>query len=168
MTARTIIGGPPDPERPDGRQSRRAADIARGTRRMLHTLDLVCLAEFTLPNQRRADLLALSQKNRIWIVEIKSSLADFQVDQKWPEYRDYCDEYYFAVADDFPQDVLPDDTGLIVADRFGAQILRNAPQQLLGSARRKALTLRLARTSISRLQAILDPENALEPHGSNR
>ena len=131
---------------------------------MLKTLDRACLSEMTLPNQRRADLMVLGPgaQAEIWIVEIKSCLADFQADGKWPEYRDFCDRLFFAVAPDFPHEVLPADTGVIIADRYGAQIMREPPAQRLSAARRKALILRFARQAAGRLQALRDPDAALE------
>ena len=91
----------------DNRQSEKAAEICRGVMRVLALHGLTGLIEVTLPNGRRADVMALSASGAIWIIEIKSSVMDFQVDQKWPEYRDYCDALFFAVATDFPQDILP-------------------------------------------------------------
>lgn len=141
----------------DGRQSEAAAAIARGTVRLLARHGFACLAELPLPNFRRADLVALSQKGEIWIVEVKSSLEDFRTDQKWHEYRDFCDRLLFAVKPDFPTAVLPEDTGLILADRFSGDIVRDAPEHRLSAARRKAMTLRCARASALRLSLVLDP-----------
>lgn len=93
----------------------------------------------------------------IWIVEIKSCLEDFRTDRKWPEYRDFADRLFFAVLPAFPLDILPDETGLIVADRYGGEILRQAPEHRLPAPRRKAMTLRLARASAARLSLLLDP-----------
>ena len=156
------IGGPPDPGQPDGRQSARASEIARGTGRLLKSRGVSYLAELSLPNHRRADMVALGARGEIWIIEIKSSLADFQVDRKWPDYLDYCDQFYFAVGPTFPLDVLPEDVGTIIADRYGAEIMNPAPLHLVAAARRKVLTLRFAAAAASRLQEILDPDAALE------
>jgi hypothetical protein len=147
----------------DGRQSRRAAEIARGVARNLSLHGLRCVSELPLANGRRADLIAIGEKSEVWIVEIKSSIEDFRVDQKWPDYREFCDRLFFAVAPDFPRDILPPDTGIIVADRFGGEILRDAPEHLLPAARRKALLLRFARVAAGRLMTIRDPEQAFEP-----
>lgn len=98
----------------------------------------------------------------IWIVEIKSSLADFRADQKWPEYRDYCDRLFFAVAPDFPMDVLPADAGRIIADKYGGEIVRAAPEHKLSGSRRKELTQRFARVAALRLHGLADPELGLE------
>jgi hypothetical protein len=149
----------------DGRQSERAAEIGRGVVRLLAMHGFACVYELPLANGRRADVAALSEAGDIWIVEIKSSLEDFRVDQKWPEYRDYCDGLLFAVATDFPVDVLPEDAGLIIADRFGGEIIRPAPEHRLAGARRKAVTLRFARMTALRLAALYDPQAGLEKLG---
>ena len=90
-------------------------------------------------------------------MEIKSSVEDFRTDQKWPEYRDFCDRLFFAVAPGFPNEILPGDTGLIIADRYGGEIMRQAPEHKLPPARRKAMTLRVGQTAAYRLQAAIDP-----------
>lgn len=145
----------------DGRQSERALAIQRGVCRMLLELGLAPFTEFTLTNGRRADVAALSEKGEIWIVEIKSSLADFTSDSKWQEYRAYSDRFLFAVDSDFPIDVLPPDCGLIIADRYGADIVRDGVETRLPAARRKAVTTRFACQAAKRLQRIVDPEAAL-------
>jgi hypothetical protein len=147
----------------DGRQSARARDIARGACRALSLRGFRAIPEHSLADGRRADLMALNDAGEIWIVEIKSSLVDFRTDNKWPDYRAWCDRLLFAVAPDFPQAVLPDDTGLILADRYGGEILRDGPEHRLAAARRKALTLRFARVAAGRLMTLADPEAALEP-----
>jgi hypothetical protein len=135
-----------------------AADILRGTTRMLVDSGSMPIAEFTLPNGRRADIAALDRDGLLTIVEIKSSLADYRSDQKWPEYAEFCDRFYFAVKPDFPRDVLPPGCGLILADRYGAEIIRSAEAApALPPARRKALTLRFARTAALRLSMRIDP-----------
>ena len=147
----------------DGRHGRRAGELVRGVSRLLRAHGLECLAEVPLPNDRRADLMGLSRKGVIWIVEIKSGLADFRADDKWPDYRDFCDQFYFAIGPDFPLDALPDDTGIIVADRYGGEILAPARPSSLAAARRRAMTLRFARLGAARLLDLLDPEAGLEP-----
>ena len=147
----------------DRRQSVRAADIARGAARLLARHDMRCIPELTLASGRRADLMALGSKGEIWIIEIKSSLEDFRADNKWPEYRDFSDRVYFAVAPDFPTDVLPSDAGLMVCDRYGGEMVRDAPVHELPPARRRALMMRFARVAAGRLMTISDPEQALEP-----
>jgi hypothetical protein len=139
-----------------------AKDLARGTARALAQRGLATLWEVPLANGRRADLLALGRDNGLLIVEIKSSVTDFKSDRKWPDYRDFCDRLAFAVPGDFPHGLIPEECGLIVADPFGAVILREGLHVPLAAARRKALTLRFARVAASRMQRLLDPA-ALEP-----
>jgi len=134
-----------------------AALISRGLRRFLAEAGWASLSEVRLPNNRRADVMALDRSGNFSIIEIKSSLADFRADNKWPEYREHCDRLYFAVMDNFPDEVLPEDCGLIRADGYSAVILREAPEHKLVAARRKALTLRFARLAASRLHLVEDP-----------
>lgn len=115
-----------------------------------------------MANGRRADLVALSDRSEIWIVEIKSSVEDFRADNKWPEYREFCDRLFFAVGPEFPLELLPDDTGLIIADRFGAEFMREAPLHAIVAARRKAFVTRLARLGAMRLLGLADPELHLD------
>ena len=144
----------------DRRQSPAAAVIARGVRRQLWTLGLASIPELSLPNGRRADVAALSDKGEVWIVEVKCSVADFRCDAKWPDYRDYCDRLLFAVDREFPVDILPPDAGLIVADSYGGAILRDAPVMPLSGARRKVMALRFARAAAVRLHGLADPDFA--------
>lgn len=127
--------------------------ITRGTYRFLCGLDYTPLCEFKLASGRRADLVAINAKGHIIMVEVKSCAADFSMDQKWTDYIGFCDGFYFAVAPDFPVDLLPASHGLIIADAYGAMIKRPATERKLVAARRKALTLRIARQSLARLQA---------------
>jgi hypothetical protein len=150
---------PSEPETaPERRLPQAAVDIGRGVARLLHSYQMATVAEVSLANGRRADMVAIAVGGEIWIVEIKSCVEDFRADHKWPEYRAFCDRLFFAVAPVFPRGVLPADTGLIVADRYGGEVVRGAPQHRLSGARRKALTLRLVHTASARLQAALDPE----------
>ncbi|MGH1419476.1 MAG: MmcB family DNA repair protein [Hyphomicrobiaceae bacterium] len=142
----------------DGRQSATALDIQRGTMRMLRAHAFAPICEHALANNRRADIIALSDKGEVWIIEIKSSLEDFRADNKWPEYRDYCDRFFFAVKPEFPSHILPENTGLILADRFQAEIVQDAPEHRLGAPRRKALTLAVARAAALRLAKAVDPD----------
>ena len=142
----------------DGRQSEAAANVARGTMRMLAAMAFTPVMELTLANHRRADIIALGPKGEIWIIEVKSCLADYRSDGKWPDYDAYCDRFFFAVDADFPADVIPDDSGLIIADRYGAEIIRDSAERRLAAARRKALTLRFARIASQRLHGMLDPK----------
>jgi len=142
----------------DARRSPAAADICRGVARLLRAHGMATLAEVSLANGRRADLVAITGGGEIWIAEIKSSIEDFRADGKWPEYREFCDRLFFAVAPAFPHEILPAGTGLIVADRYGGEVVREAPEHRLAGARRKAMTLRLLQTAALRLQAVIDPE----------
>jgi len=144
----------------DGRQSPAASAIQRGVRRLYAGLGAVSITELTLASWRRADVAVLAPDGSISIVEIKSCLADFRADQKWQEYRDWCDHLFFAVDSAFPVEVLPQDAGLIMADAYGAMMLREAPYHPLGAARRKAVTLRFARAAASRLHGLADPDGA--------
>jgi hypothetical protein len=141
----------------DGRQSETAASVSRGTMRMLRIAGHASIAEFSLASGRRADILSISEKGEIWIIEIKSSLADFQADHKWHEYLEYCDQLFFARPMELDENIFPQNAGLIVADAFGAEITRTGPVQKLNAARRKALILRIARQTAMRLQTIYDP-----------
>ena len=134
----------------------RAAAIARGTLRLLADLGLCGIQEMTLANNRRADIAALGPGGDVWMVEIKSGVPDFRSDSKWPEYMPFCDRFWFAVDRDFPQELIPEEAGLIVADAFGAAVIREAPTDRLSPARRKAVTLRLARLAAMRLSAAAD------------
>jgi hypothetical protein len=132
-------------------------EVCRGVGRLLRALSFAVINELPLPNGRRADVVGISPAGDIWIVEVKSCLEDLRVDAKWPEYRDFSDALFFAVTPDFPQAALPGDTGLILADRYGAEIVRQAPETRLAAARRKAMTLRFARAAAFTLQALVDP-----------
>jgi len=130
------------------------ASVTRGAARLLGALGYAPLAEVTLPNGRRADLMALGPKGEIFIVEVKSGVEDFRTDQKWAEYAPYCDAFAFAVAPEFPREILPDEPGLIVADGFGGAVLREAPVAPLAGARRKALTIAFARLAALRAAGV--------------
>src|SRR6516164_9697887 len=130
--------------------------IARGACRALEEWGYACLREFPLANARRADILALGKKGEVVIVEVKSSLTDFRADNKWSHYRDFSDRLYFAVANGFPRTLIPEDCGLMVADAFGAGLLREGTATPLSAARRRALTLRFGRVAARRLQRCLD------------
>jgi hypothetical protein len=130
------------------------ASVTRGAARLLTALGYAPLAEVSLPNGRRADLMALGPKGQIFIVEVKSCLDDFRVDAKWQEYEPYCDAFAFAVPPEFPREVLPEEPGLIVADRFGGAVLREARAVPLAGARRKALTLAFGRLAALRAAGV--------------
>jgi len=126
--------------------------VTRGAARLMVALGFAPLLEVGLPNGRRADVMALGPKGQIAICEVKSGLDDYRVDRKWGEYLPFCDAFYFAVAPEFPQDVLPEEPGVIVADAFGGAIIRAAPHTPLVGARRKALTIGFARLAAGRSQ----------------
>lgn len=134
-----------------------ALEIARGTSRYLRARGCAVIDELSFADGRRCDLIALDPRGEISIIEIKSCLADFRCDQKWPDYRQWCDRFYFAVNIAFPQSVIPEDCGLLIADRFDAELLRDAPVHRLTAARRKAVTLRFARVAAARLAGSNDP-----------
>lgn len=141
----------------DGRQSDTALMIQRGAARLMRASGFAVLPEFTLATGRRADLLGIGESGEIWIVEIKSSPEDFRADLKWPEYRDHCDRLFFAIPISMDPDIMPADAGLMVADSWGADILRQAETTALHAARRKAVTLAFARAAALRLHGLYDP-----------
>jgi hypothetical protein len=143
---------------PDGRQSPTALAVARGTARLLHSLGFSVVSELALASGRRADLVALDGAGEFWIVEIKSSVADFRSDQKWMDYRLHCDRLFFATTVEVPCEIFPPDTGLIVADAFGASIVCEAPEHRLHASTRRSMMLAFAHAAASRLQALADPE----------
>jgi hypothetical protein len=140
----------------------RAAEICRGTLRLFDQLGFAALPEVTLATGRRLDILALGRDGGLVAVEIKSCRADFLCDVKWPLYLGWADRFFFAVAADFPVEILPDGEGLILADRFGAEIEREARHRPLAGARRRALTLRFARIAAARARGLADPDAALD------
>jgi hypothetical protein len=129
--------------------------VTRGAGRLMAALGYAPLLEVTLPNGRRADIMALGPKGEIAICEVKSGLLDFKTDRKWGEYLPYCDAFYFAVAPEFPREILPDAPGLIVADGFGGAVLREAPVTALVAARRKALTIAFGRLAALRAAGVV-------------
>jgi hypothetical protein len=138
-----------------------ASLLARGVCRALAQLGYASLVEFPLADGRRADILALGKAGDLVIVEIKTSVADFRADRKWTAYRDFSDRLCFAVPPEFPRALIPNECGLIVADPFGAAILREGGATPLNPAPRRALTLRFARIAAARLRRLLDPEAGL-------
>jgi hypothetical protein len=142
----------------DGRQSATALAVARGTTRLLHSFGFSVVSELPLASGRRADLVALGGGGEVWIVEIKSSVADFRADQKWIDYRLHCDRLFFATTMEVPCEIFPKDTGLIVADAFGASIVCDAPEHRLHASTRKSMMLSFARAAALRLAALSDPE----------
>jgi hypothetical protein len=141
----------------DGRQSETALAVQRGVCRLLRQHGYAVLTEFTLATGRRADIFGVKFDGSIWIVEIKSSLEDFRADQKWPEYRKYCDRFSFAIPLAMDQNIIPMEAGLIVADQYGAEIIRDVDDHPLHASRRKAVTLQFGRLAAQRLHALYDP-----------
>ena len=136
--------------RPEATRPETTGAVTRGAGRLMTALGYAPLLEVGLPNGRRADVMALGPKGQIAICEVKSGLQDFRADRKWGEYLPYCDAFYFAVAPDFPQEVLPEAPGLIVADAFGGAVLRAPPETPLAPARRKALIVAFGRLAAMR------------------
>ena len=135
-----------------------AALLVRGVCRAFGQLGYAALVEFPLANGRRADILCLGKAGDFAIIEIKTSVADYRTDHKWVTYRDFADRLYFAVPDHFPRVLIPEECGLMVADSFGAALLREGRATPLSPGRRRALTLRFARLAAARLRRHLDPE----------
>jgi hypothetical protein len=137
--------------------------LARGVCRHLRSHDFVTLEEFTPERGKRLDVMALGPKGELWVIECKSSRVDFTSDSKWEGYLEWGDRYFWAVDDAFPTDLLPDGTGLIIADAYDAEILRVGPEVKLPAARRKAVVQRFARHAAMRLHGLRDPGAALSP-----
>lgn len=137
----------------DGRQSERAMIVRRGVQRLLVQMGAAVLPELALATGRRADLVAVTRTGDIWIVEIKSSIEDFRVDRKWPEYRLFCDRFFFATHPQVPAEIFPEECGFILSDGYGAEMLRDAPEHRLAAPARKSMTLRIARAAAARLTA---------------
>jgi len=133
-----------------------ALDVARGVSRLLLEDGYSPILEFILPNGRRLDVAAIGPGGEMLGVEIKVALADLRGDGKWPEYLDYCDLFYFAIPPDFPPEHVPHQTGLIVADRYGGEIVKEAEAQSLHASRRKAVTVGFARCAAGRLSRHLE------------
>jgi len=136
--------------------SHTALDVARGVSRLLLQEGYSPILEFTLPNGRRLDVAAIGPGGQMLGVEIKVALADLKTDSKWPEYLDYCDLFYFAVPPDFPDEHVPRETGLMIADRYGGAVVKEAEAQSLHASRRKAVTISFARVAAERLSRTLD------------
>ena len=146
----------------DLRQSETALAVARGTARLLHALGFSCISELSLPSGRRADLVALNERGEIWIVEIKSSVEDLRADHKWEDYRAHCDRLFFAFTQDLPCEIFPKDTGLIVADAYGAHLLCDAPEHRLPAPTLKLMTVRFAIAAARRMNRLIDPQGHAE------
>ncbi|KAA2316301.1 DNA repair protein MmcB-related protein [Pseudooceanicola sediminis] len=142
----------PDPSAPQPGQL-----LARGVCRLLATHDFACLEEFVPERGKRVDVMAVGPKGALWVVECKSSRADFMSDAKWQGYLDWCDRFFWAVDAEFPLDLLPEASGLIIADAYGGEIVRMPDEQKLAGARRAAMTRKFARDAARRLQGVRDP-----------
>ena len=142
---------------PDGRQSPIALHVQRGVRRLFAQLGHATLPEFTLASGRRADVMALSANGVLTIVEIKSCVADFRADRKWPDYKEFCDRFFFAKPPELDPDIFPASEGLMVGDGHDAAILRMAGETPLPPARRKAMLLKLTRLGADRIHVLMDP-----------
>jgi hypothetical protein len=144
-------------------QSSTASDVARGIMRLFARNDIWCVGEVSLKNGRRADLMGVDSKGLVVIVEIKVARSDLLGDNKWPDYLDYCDRFFWGVPpglDRAPletQGFQPERCGLIVADGYDGEILRPAPLEPLAAARRKVQVERLARIAMRRHTVLLDP-----------
>jgi hypothetical protein len=146
----------------------RSQTIRRAAARLCLRLNWAPLHEVPLPNGRRADILALRADGGFVCIEVKSGLRDFQTDQKWPEYREFSDHLFFAVDTDFPRSMLPEETGLIIADGSVADLIRDAPEHRLSAARRTALLRRWALLAGSRLALLEDPGGVADLRSSLR
>ncbi len=133
-----------------------ANDITRGICRHMRNLNYSVLVEFKLQSKRRVDIIGLNKAGRFMIIEIKSSVADFQSDKKWCEYRPFADEFYFGVANGFPIEFLPSDCGIFLADAYNAYVSRKAPLSLMNGKRRKNQQIRFAKTAADRLYRKID------------
>ena len=131
--------------------------LARGVARALRALDFVTVEEMVPTPGLRVDLMALGPRGEVWVIECKSGRADFGADRKWQGYLDWCDRFFWAVDGDFPTGLLPEGTGLIIADAYDAEIVRMGPESALPGARRKALVQKFARQAALRLQGFRDP-----------
>lgn len=140
-----------------------AASITRGVCRALETFGYTSLTEFKLASGRRVDVIGIDAGGAIAIVEVKSCIEDFRADQKWRDYLEYCDRFFFAVGEGFPLGALPADCGLLVADAYGAAVQREAPALTLNAARRRAQILRFAQTAAARLARYTDPYATARP-----
>lgn len=132
--------------------------LARGVCRHLASLGFAVIEEFVPERGLRVDVMALGAKGELWVIECKSSRADFMGDAKWQGYLDYCDRFFWAVDQDFPVELLPEDSGLIIADGYDAEVLRMAPEDKLAGARRSKLTRKFAMHAARRLHGLRDPE----------
>ena len=131
--------------------------IARGVCRHLKQYNFACLEEFVPIKGSRVDIIAVGPKGEIWIIECKSSTADYNQDSKWEKYLTFCDRYFWAVPRDFPTKILPSDDGLIIADSYDAEIVKMAPHRMMTSSKRKNTIIKVSRNATDRLRRFTDP-----------
>ena len=131
--------------------------IARGVCRHLKQYNFECLEEFVPVRGSRVDIMAIGPKGELWIIECKSSLADYTQDTKWEKYLPFCDRYFWAVPNGFPIEILPKEDGLIIADSYAAEIIKMAPYRMMKASQRKKITLKTARNAANRLRKFIDP-----------
>ena len=153
MTEGAASAPPPRQARPDITLA-----VCRGASRLMRQAGHSVLLEMPLPDGRRADIFAVARDGGLTIVETKSSIEDWRVDDKWPDYLNWCDLLYVAVPVDFPQALIPEEIGLIVADAYGGEILRHPPRRPIVAARRKSLLIDCARLASERLARLEDPD----------
>ena len=153
MTVGAASAPPPRQARPDITLA-----VCRGACRLMRQAGHSVLLEMPLPDGRRADIFAVARDGSLTIVETKSSIEDWRVDDKWPDYLNWCDLLYVAVPVDFPQTLIPEEIGLIVADAYGGEILRHPPRRTVAAARRKSLLIDCARLASERLARLEDPD----------
>jgi hypothetical protein len=132
--------------------------LARGVCRHLAEMNFAALEEYVPERGRRVDVMALGPKGELWVIECKSSRADFMADSKWQGYLDWADRFFWAVDANFPINILPEGTGLILADGYGAEIVHTGPETRLAGPRRSAVTRKFARDAARRLQGWRDPQ----------
>jgi len=135
--------------------------LARGVCRAMRSHDFVSVEELVPTSGLRVDVMALGPKGEIWVIECKSSRADFAADHKWQRYLEWCDRFFWAVDADFPTELLPEETGLIIADPYDAEIIRMGAERKLAPARRKVMVQKFARHAAIRAQAARDPAMVL-------
>ena len=131
--------------------------LARGVCRHLRNLDFGTVTELVPAPGLRVDVMALGPKGELWVIECKSSRADYLADRKWQGYLAWCDRFFWAVDADFPTDLLPEGSGIMLADRYGAEIIRFGPEVPLAAPRRRVMVQKFARHAAARLQALRDP-----------
>ncbi len=132
--------------------------LARGVSRHLISHGFVSIEEFVPVRGLRVDVMALGPKGELWVIECKSSRADYQSDSKWQGYLEWCDRFFWAVDTEFPVDLFPEETGLIIADAYDAEIIRMAPEEKIAPARRKKMIQKFAMDGARRLQSLRDPK----------